>query len=175
MSNLINTVLTINNILTTSIQYTLFTKIYQTTLGYTPNNNSYTIILTYDQVYNISALNPSMEGYIQFNNTVYHYFIDTTIGAGVLRLDPVYPSTEYGVHNIYKLIPPTLDHQRNALRIEFIAPVVRCTLKPANDTARRMYGERGALLRDWWGYFGYCTPCGSNSCATCPVAQRKAG
>ena len=166
---MLNTLLQSDLILSTSPLYTLWDKIRIYTVVHFGHimTESCSFNLTYDQFYAIQGLNPDLSGYIKLWDTVFHYGVTVSIQNGiVLHLDVCYPSTEYGYeidptpHNRYK-IEYQLSPQRNALRIEFIAPQTRCGLKPLHDWSRGGY---------YWDY-GHCTPQGAKSCATCWIAK----
>lgn len=74
--------------------------------------------------------------------------------------------------NINYVITPKTERklQQNALRIEAILPIERCSLKPRDDMARELLNTRPGHLGHFWQLFGYCT--GSGKCEACPVATK---
>lgn len=69
----------------------------------------------------------------------------------------------------YKIQPPQLDRQRNALRVEVIPPMMRCWLRPSTDAAAIIREIRPFSVPMSWSWFDYCI---RDECVSCPVFKQ---
>jgi hypothetical protein len=68
----------------------------------------------------------------------------------------------------YKIIPPQLGLQRNALRIEVIPPMIRCMLQPKTWQAVIIRDTRPFHVEQSWCDFDYCV---RDKCEDCPIRK----
>lgn len=163
-----------------SIELSRKLKLY--VAGLTPNElGAYRVILTFDQLYALQKFETKLRGTFEWwthrdysklqigeqadTCQIYTWFVDqTSYDGNILYVSPRLDVPDKG----HLIQPPTLNKQRNALRIEFIPPEPRCNLQPKTEHAVWVLNNRPFHIEQFWSQFGYCV---RKSCEFCPVAH----